>query len=191
MIYSLSGNLTAKRGNFIVVDVVGVNYKVFISPKTYSALPKIGEALKIFTYLNVKEDAMDLFGFLRELELGFFEKLISISGIGPKSALAIMSVAPVEQLMAAINEGKTELLTRVSGVGKKTSERVILELRGKLAILGTDETVKGMELDLELEEALISLGYSKAEAVRAISKIDSKEASLEERLKKALRVIKE
>lgn len=190
MIYSLSGNLVAKRENFIIVDVGGVNYKVFISQKTHQLLPASNEPLQIFTYLNVKEDAMELFGFLEERELGFFEKLISISGIGPRSALGIMAVAPVEQLAAAINEGKADLLTRASGIGKKTAERVILELRGKLVLAQSEKIVAGMESDIELEEVLISLGYTRLQAKQVTAQIDPKITRIEERLKIALRMIK-
>ena len=190
MIYRLAGELVSKKENFIIIDVNGVNYKVFVSPKTHQVLPTTGEELQIYTYLNVKEDALDLYGFLTESELGFFEKLISISGVGPRSALGVMAVAPVNQLIAAINEGKPDLLTRASGIGKKTAERVVLELRDKIAALGTEEVVKGMESDIELEEALVSLDYSKAQAKKIISQLDPKLTRLEDRLQAALKSVK-
>jgi len=190
MIYRLVGELVSKKENFIIIDVNRVNYKVFVSPKTHQVLPTTGEELQIYTYLNVKEDALDLYGFLTEPELGFFEKLISISGVGPRSALGVMAVAPVNQLIATINEGKPDLLTRASGIGKKTAERVVLELRDKIAALGTEEVVKGMESDIELEEALISLDYSKAQAKKIISQLDPKLTRLEDRLQAALKSVK-
>jgi Holliday junction DNA helicase RuvA len=190
MIYRLVGELVSKKEDFIIVDVNKVNYKVFISPKTHDLLPETGEELKIYTYLNVKEDALDLYGFSTELELGFFEKLISISGVGPRSALGVMAVAPVDQLIATINEGKPDLLTRASGIGKKTAERVVLELRGKVVAIGTEEVVRAMESDIELEEALVSLDYTKAQAKKIISQIDPKLTKLEDRLIEALKKVK-
>lgn len=190
MIYCLSGSLAARKAGFVIVDVGGINYKVFVSPMTLEKMPISGQPVRLYTYLNVKENALDLFGFLREVELNFFEKLISINGIGPRSALGLMAVAPVEQLAAAINEGKAELLTRAAGVGKKTAERVVLELRGKLAVIGTEDTVRMMESDVELEEVLISLGYNKMEARTAISKISDEAKTIEAKLKEVLRLIK-
>ncbi len=189
MIYRLSGELVSKKENFIIIDVNKVNYKVFVSPKTHQALPANGEESQIYTYLNVKEDALDLYGFLTESELGFFEKLISISGVGPRSALGVMAVAPVDQLIATINEGKPELLTRASGIGKKTADRVVLELRGKVTAIGTENVVRAMESDIELEEALISLDYSKAQAKKITAQIDPKLTRLEDRLRAALKKI--
>ncbi|MFH1759027.1 MAG: Holliday junction branch migration protein RuvA [Patescibacteria group bacterium] len=190
MIYSLSGRLVAKRENFAVVDVGGVHYRVFVSPRTHQALPDRGEELSIFTYLNVKEDALDLFGFLSEYDRNFFTQLVSVSGVGPRTALGVMAVAPTEQLVAAIIESKADLLTRASGIGKKTAERVVLELKTKLAGLGSGEIVKGMESDVELEEALVSLGYSRLQARRTIEAIGEKETRLEDRLKQALKIVK-
>ena len=131
-----------------------------------------------------------MYGFLTEPELGFFEKLISISGVGPRSALGVMAVAPVDQLIATINEGKPELLTRASGIGKKTADRVVLELRGKVTAIGTENVVRAMESDIELEEALISLDYSKAQAKKIISQLDPKLTRLEDRLQAALKSVK-
>ncbi len=172
------------------MDVNGVNYKIFISSKTHLDLPGLGDELKVFTHLHVREDLMELFGFIHERDLGLFEKLISVSGIGPRSALGVMAVAPFEQLVATISEGKPELLTKAAGVGKKTAERVVLELRDKLAVLNSEEVVRGMESDLDLEDALTGLGYSKVDAKRAISKIDTKKEKFEDRLKEALRAVK-
>lgn len=190
MIYSLSGKLISKKENYIIVDVSGVGYKVFISPKTHEELPILGEAVKLFSYLNVREDALDLYGFAREYDLTFFEKLITVNGVGPKSALAVMSVASVDQLMAAINEGKPELLTRASGVGKRIAERLVLELKGKLPMIQSAEAVGQMESDMELEDILVGLGYNKNIVKGVVKKIDPKLFSLESRLKNALRLLK-
>lgn len=187
MIYTISGVLKLKRESFIVVEVGGVGLKVIVSKGTFATLPGVGERIALFSYLHVREDALDLYGFLREEELSLFNSLNSVSGIGPKSALGVIGIANIEQLVAAINEGRTELLTRASGVGKKTAERVILELKGKLTAGSSPETLTLMESDLELEETLMSFGYSRAQAKNAISKINPKTTSFKERLKEALK----
>ncbi len=190
MIYSLSGQLLSKKENFIVVNAGGVGYKVFITNKTGKNLPAIGDSVNLYSYLHVKEDALDLYGFLNEPDLNLFEKLIQVNGVGPKTALGVMSIASSDNLIAAINEGKIDLLTRASGIGKKTGERIILELKGKLAALHSADTVKLMESDLDLEEALVSLGYSKQQAQRSIGQVDNKIKGLEARLMAALKIIK-
>ena len=190
MIYSLSGKLAAKKEGFVVIDVNGIGHKVFVSPKTYQELPTIGQSLMVYSYLNVKEDALDLYGFLSENDLNFFSRLLTVSGVGPKSGLAVMAITSTNQLMAAVNEGDAELLTKASGIGRKTAERIILELKGKLLVLQSAETVKRMESDLDLEEALVGLGYTRQQAKKAIGQIDMNVKGLEQRLKAALKVLK-
>ncbi len=187
MIYSLAGTLAAKKQNFFVVDVGAISFKIFGSPNTLVVLPEIGKDIKIFTYLNVREDALELYGFISERELELFEKLNSVSGIGPKSALGILGISKIEQLIAAINEGRTELLTRASGIGKKTAERVILELKGKLSAIASPQMLSLMESDLDIEETLISLGYTRVQAKAALAKIDPKITGFKERLKEAIK----
>lgn len=187
MIYSIFGKLIAKKEYFIVVDVGGIGYKLFISLGTAQNLPSLGSEIKVFCYPYLRQDGLELYGFLTEKELSLFEKLNSVSGVGPKSALGILGVAKTNQLIAAINEGKIDLLTRVSGIGKKTAERIILELKGKLKIEDSAKILTLMESDIELEETLISLGYTKQEAKSAISKIDPKISGFKERLKEALK----
>lgn len=190
MIYSLQGNLIAKKENFVVLNVNGVCYKVFADKRTVEKLPPLQHPLQLFSYLNVKEDALDLYGFLSENDLNFFEKLIAINGIGPKTALGVMGLASVEKLVAVINEGKSDLLTRATGVGKKTAERIILELKGKLPYLSSLETVRGIESDLDVEGVLVDLGYTRMQAKNALVKVDSKLVGLEARLKAALKIVK-
>lgn len=191
MIYSISGVLKYKREGFIVIEQGGVGYKIFVSPRTLHQLPPVNKEVLLFIYPAIKEDAFDLYGFLNEADLNLFEKLVSISGIGPKSALAVMATASAEKLTAAISEGKTDLLTRVSGIGQRTAERVIIELKNKLPAVGDSGIIESMEVDNELEEALTGLGYSKTEARKVISRLQSKSKRLEDRLKEALRIIKE
>lgn len=187
MLYSLFGKLVSKKENFIVIETFGIGFKIFISANVLKNLPPAGESLKVFVYLYLRQDGFELYGFLNEKELFLFEKLNSISGIGPKSAMGILSIAPLEQLTAAINEGKTELLTRASGIGKKTAERTILELKGKLSSESQAQIISLMESDVELEETLTSLGYSRSQAKNAISKIDPKYTSFKDRIKEALK----
>ncbi len=190
MIYSVSGKLVLKREAFAVLEMGGIAFKIYTSAGVLAHLPETGADVKLYTYLHVREDALELYGFEDPKALDLFERLNGISGIGPKSALGILGVAKVDQLVAAINEGRTELLTRASGVGKKTAERVILELKGKLTLLSAPQTLSLMESDLDLEETLISLGYSKAQAKAAISKIDPKITNFKDRLKEAFKKAK-
>ena len=182
--------MIVKRENFFVIDVGGVAFKINASLNVVKSLPAIGELVNIFTHLHVREDALDLYGFLIEEELQFFEMLISISGIGPKSALGILSVDKIENLKSAIIEGRSELLTKASGVGKKTAERVVLELRGKLSQAGSGKIVGLMETDQDLIEVLSGLGYTRLQAREALAKVDPKINKLEDRLKSALSFLK-
>src|SRR5258708_1206818 len=132
MLYSVSGKLALKSDHFAVVEAGGLGIKLFASKQTIKALPVVNDDIKFFTHLYVREDALDLYGFVTAEELNFFEMLISVSGVGPKSALSILDIAPLSELSAAIKEGRPDLLTRASGIGRKTAERVIVELRTKV-----------------------------------------------------------
>lgn len=187
MLYSLSGVVRRKQEGWAVVEAAGIGYKVFAPLFVMSQLPAVGEQVALVVHHHVREDADDLYGFLSDEELSLFESLISVSGIGPKSAMGIMGVAPIHELVAAINEGRVDLLTKASGVGKKTAERAILELKGKLTFADTSGTIRKMEGDGELEEALVGLGYSKAQAKAALSKLDPKVIGFQERLKAVLK----
>lgn len=187
MIHSISGTLVQKRDNFFVVDTGQIAFKLLASGGILSRLPALGEKIRVYSYLYFREDALELYGFLEEKELGLFEKLNSVSGIGPKSALAVMGVVQIDQLVMAINEGRIELLTRASGIGRKTAERIILDLKGKLSLTAAPQTLSLMESDLELEETLVALGYGRAQAKTALQNIDPKITGFKERLKEALR----
>ena len=190
MIYSITGILAFKKENFIVVDTGGISFKIFPSAHLLNNLPGAGEKIKVFCFLYFREEILELYGFSNEKELELFERLNTISGIGPKSALGILGITKTEQLVAAINEGKTELLTRASGIGRKTAERIVLELKGKLSLTAAPQTLSLMESDLELEETLISLGFNRNQAKAAIGKIDPKTTNFKDRLKEALRKAK-
>ncbi|MDD5431163.1 MAG: Holliday junction branch migration protein RuvA [Candidatus Pacebacteria bacterium] len=190
MFYTLEGVVGIKKENFFTLEVGGFGMKIFTIPEVLKNLPEAGNKAKVFTSFVVKEDAFEIYGFLTAAELQFFESLNGVTGIGPKSALNIMKVDKLERLIAAISEGKPELLTKASGVGKKTAERAVLELRGKLAHDGSGELVGIMEADLDIVDALANLGYTKMQAKNALSKINPSIKSLEERIRAALKVLK-
>jgi Holliday junction DNA helicase RuvA len=191
MIYSVSGKLALKEDGFVVVEVGGLGVKLYASKQTIGALPAAGRGaeIKFFSHLNVKEDALDLYGFSTQEELAFFELLISVSGVGPKSALAILDVGPLGELSAAIKEGRPDLLTRAAGVGRKIAERVILELKAKVKSVSSGAVVEKMQTDSDLVEALVSLGYRRDEARAALGKVDAAVTGTEDRLKAALRIL--
>jgi Holliday junction DNA helicase RuvA len=189
MIYSANGQLAVKGKNFAVVEVAGIGLKVFVHQRTLTSLPPIGATVKFFTHLNVREDLLDLYGFLTQEESDFFQLLTSVSGVGPKSALAILDVAPMKDLTAAIKEGRPDLMTRASGIGSKTGERIILELRNKVKAEQSEESVKKMESDADIVETLTGLGYRRDEVRVALQKVDGKIVSLEGRLKAALKIL--
>ena len=133
MIYGLRGTLKRKEGKSVVVGVGGFDFKVAVPLTTGERLPAVGEEVEFFTYFHLREGGADLYGFLGEPERHFFEALISVTGIGPKSALSILGVAPAEELMTTIARGEVDLLQRSSGIGRRTAERIVLELKDKLA----------------------------------------------------------
>lgn len=191
MIYTLSGKLTRVKTNFIVLDVGGVGYKVFVLPAAAEELKgKTGSDISLFTYLYIREDASDLYGFLSEKELAFFELLVSVSGIGPRLGLGVLSVASVPQLEAAIKNGESELLQRSSGIGRRMADRLIVELRDKIKSVGGEESLKEMERDSDIYEAMVNLGYTREQAKAAIRKIEPELKGLNERLKDALKKVR-
>ena len=195
MIYSVSGKLVLKSTNFVVVEAGGLGLKLLTGERTIKDLPAAGgtgaatATVKLFSYMHVRENGMELYGFLSEEELVYFEMLISVSGVGPKSALAILDVAPMSELSAAIKEGRPDLLTRASGIGRKTAERVIVELRSKVQSAKSGLVIEKMETDADLIEALSSLGYRREEARAALAKVDAKVVGVEARLKAALALL--
>ena len=191
MIYTIRGKPTLRGDNFFVAESGGIGFKVFTNRRTVSELPKSGAEVLVFCFLYLREDQAELYGFLEEESLKLFEMLNTVGGIGPKTALGILDVTTVPRIMAAIIEKKIDLLTRASGIGRKTAERIILELRGRLSLKESAETARLMETDVDLEEALVSLGYPRGRAKEAIREIDPKTKALEERLKEALKRIKQ
>lgn len=190
MIHGLSGKVKRLGLNYVVIDVSGVAYKVYV-PINEEHLPREDQDIDLYTYLHVREGGMDLFGFFAEEGLQLFEALISVSGVGPKSAMSILGVGSVDQITAAIAKGEPELLQRSSGVGRKTAERIIVELKDKVVPSGGREAVRLAESDQDVFEALLSLGYPRRRAETVLREIDSKFTDVRDRLKEALRLIKD
>lgn len=187
MISYLEGKILDKNEKFFVVDVNGVGYKIFSHAGILVKIPEISQNVKIWTHLYVREDAMDLFGFLDKEELEFFEVLISISGIGPRSALGILEVAPVSSLKQAIVSEDETFFTRVSGVGRKTAQRLILELKTKLAktvVLEKGGRFKEMG---DAFEALVSLGYKASDVRRILNELPKEIETVEDKVKETLK----
>jgi len=187
MIALIEGKIELKTDKFVIINVSGVGYKVFSSSLILKELGNKEDQAKLFTHLYPRENMLDLYGFLTFEELEFFELLMSISGIGPKAALAVLSIASIKDLKTSIASGQVSLLTKVSGIGKKTAERVILELRNKILVPGSD--VRKLVSDDEAIDALISLGYSSRQAREALGKVPSKVKSIEDRIKQALKTL--
>ena len=189
MIHSISGILKERTGRFIIIEASGFEFKVAIPLVEADGLPQAGEMVKVFTFLHLREGGADLYGFLTEAELQLFEALISVSGVGPKSAVAILGTAPTEQLLGAIAKGEAGLLERSSGIGRRTAERIIVELKDKVRPT-EGGMVEMLEKDIDILEALVGLGYSKRQAQTAIKEIDPGLDKIQDRMRDALKKIK-
>ena len=187
MISYIKGKIIFKNESFIIVLTGNVGYKVFVM----SDLADLGQDIELFTYLNVREDALTLYGFLEYKELELFEYLISISGIGPKAGMGILSLADPKTIKVAIAKGDSSILTRVSGIGKKTAERVVLELRNKFSNMEGDDALQEKSKEVndytDTIEALVSLGYSSSQAKKALSNIPAEIKDVSERIRLSLR----
>lgn len=194
----ISGKLTYKMEGYVIVDVNGIGYKIFMSQTSIDKLGNIGENVKIHTYLKVREDDMSLFGFNTGEELSMFELLISVSGVGAKTALSMLaSIEPSKFALAVItNDIKT--LTKIPGVGAKSAGRIVLELKDKLKTdkaVNADknsEVAKTIEKDEKIEDgisALQVLGYSRKEIEKVFEKIEISELSIEDLIKKGLQLL--
>ena len=185
MIGQIEGKISFLGAGFAIVDVVGVGYKVRVTADAFKAL-KPGEKAKFWTHLAVREDALDLYGFLEKEEMDFFERLLKVPGVGPKSALSVLSLAPVKTLRRAIASGETAYLTKVSGIGKKTAEKIVFTLKDEVT---ADESGPLLREEADALEALRSLGYETADARAALKKVPSEVAGLNEKIREALRIL--
>jgi len=186
MIAYISGKILVKREHYIIVVVNGLGYKIFVAPKL---IQELSVQADLYLYQQVKEDGTALFGFKTVSELEFFELLLTISGIGPKSALGILSLAKIDEIKEAIALGNADLLTTVSGIGRKTAERLVMELKNKVSHLVSGDSL-GADARGEELEALVSLGYSLSQAREALNKIDASITDSGERIREALKNIR-
>jgi len=191
MISYLKGKIILKREAFIILEVNGVGFKVFVSDKSISKIPSKGDNLKLFTFMNVGENRMELYGFLEYQEFELFEVLESISGVGPKAALQISSFGPLEKLKKQMKEKGIEVFTKIKGIGKKKAQKIMLELSDKISevLKNKQKTKEANQKDQKAVEALINLGFSKKEAQNALSKVPEETKSTENKVKKALEIL--
>lgn len=185
MIAKIIGKIAFFRDNYVVIDVNGVGYKIFVTDFSMGKIAGKAE-IGLYTHTYVREETLSLYGFLILDELEMFELLISISGIGPKAAIGILSIAEPKTVRAAVISGDSSILTRVSGVGRKTAERVILELKNRIAELpGEDQGAA--KADSEAIEALTSLGYTVAQSREALKSVSKDTKGVSERVRAALK----
>ena len=200
MISYIRGTLAEKNEDSAVVEAHGVGYQIFVPVPVLSELPPLGESVKIYTYFSVREDGMSLFGFLSRQDLAMFKQLIGVNGIGPKSALGILSALRPDVLRMAVASGDAKTISRAPGVGPITAQRIILDLKDKIRpedvlaggleeSLAVPEEISGVgQAGKEAVEALTALGYSAAEAAGAVKKVKiTEEMTAEDVLKGALR----
>lgn len=183
MISYLNGKIILKKEKFVILEVGQIGYKVFLSRKTASTLPEIETAIKVFCFQNVKEDALDLYGFLTYDELDFFEVLMDIRGVGPKAALEIASLGSLSKIKDSVLKQDEKIFAGIPGIGSKKAMTIILELTGKIKLL---DGQKKSAAD-PAEDALTQLGFSHQQAKEALIRIDPKVKDMEERIRLALK----
>ena len=189
MIASLEGALAAKKEKFIIVNVGNIGYKVFISGETHLTLPQEGGQVKLHTFLYVRDDALELYGFATEKEQRLFELLNTVPGIGPKAALNVLGALAPQKLLEAIAHGDESMLTAVSGIGRKLAAKIIAELKDKIRdeirYEGKGTTVG----DMEVFEALRALGYGERQIQEALRKLPAEIIKVEERIRAVLKLL--
>lgn len=186
MISKIEGVVWDVNEKFLIVGVGGIGLKVYGTTEAREVAHK-GANISLFTHLAVREDALDLYGFIMEEELKFFELLISISGIGPKTALNVLNVSSVTSLKRAITSNDTSHLTKVSGIGKKIAEKIVLELKDKVGL--HDESDISLRDEIDAVEALKALGYSQRDAREALKEVEKNITKTGDRIKEALRIL--
>jgi len=192
MIAFLEGKIKLKKNNFFIVVTGGVGYKVFVSGEIFEKYQE-NEEVAIYTYHHIREDSQQLFGFAKLDELNLFELLISVSGIGPKTGMNIFSLADASDIKAAIINGDAAILKKVSGIGNKTAERIVLELKNKIEDISDLSLLRSREhldADSDALDALVSLGYSRQQVKDALKSIDSQITDSSLKVKAALKFLK-
>jgi len=185
MIAQLIGQVTGQTERGLVINVQGVGYEVSCTKEVLLTV-KVGENLKLYTYLAVRENALDLYGFLRSDELAFFKLLLTVSGIGPKSALSVLDAAKPEDIKRAVVRQEPGLLQSIQGLGKKTAEKIVVELKDKVEYW---EDRDGGDDDQAILQAIVSLGYSTLEARPIVKAVRTQAGSLADKVKAALRLL--
>jgi Holliday junction DNA helicase RuvA len=196
MIASLAGTIQYKQNNNLIVDVRGVGYSVLVNSITYTSVGALGEEVSLITYLDVKEDSLTLFGFLDMISFELFKYLISVNGVGAKSALAILDLDQPEAIMQSIQQERVSVLNQASGIGKKTAERIILELKDKLSPLYNHITIAddistnsvSSHKTQDVWDALESLGYKPSQIQKTLSSLDST-LEISEQIRLALKLL--
>lgn len=195
MIYNLRGTLTVTDANCIVVECGGVGFKCFTTLNTVRDLGRVGDEVNVYTHLAVREDAMDLYGFASVAELDAFKLLITVSGVGPKAAVAILSELSPDKLAVCIASGDSKAITRAQGVGKKTAERVVLELKDKMGSITSEGVYQSVSNAAQAVEdndsaeavaALVALGFSQSDASMTVGAMD-KSLSVDEMIRQGLK----
>ena len=185
MIGSIRGKIILKTEKYLIVETAGVGYKINVSLDVLSKTKKVESEIFLFIHTHVREEVFDLYGFLDKEELEFFEMLINVSGIGPKGALTILGIASIETMRKAISTGDTTYLTKISGIGRKTAEKIVIELRDKI---GEEKSGTSLQGELDALEALKSLGYSQNEAREALKKV-TPDANTNTKIREALKIL--
>jgi Holliday junction DNA helicase RuvA len=189
MISHITGKIIYEDLGSVVIETAGIGYKVYISNDTLSEITKFqNKPVSLWTYQVIREDISDLYGFLNKEELDFFELLISISGIGPKTGLSVLNASSIENLKTAIATGETSYLTKISGIGKKLAEKIVFELKEKIGF-GIDKKSESMKGDTDVLEALVSLGYGERDVREAIKKLPREIVGTSNRVKNALQIL--
>jgi Holliday junction DNA helicase RuvA len=190
MIASISGTIQVRNERSLVVGVQGIGYEIFVTPLILEKV-KVGQTIVLQTHLHVREELMELYGFLTNEELKFFRMLLQVSGIGPKSALAVMSLASVVDLKRAISRGDASLLIKVSGIGTKTAERLIVELKDKLDTIEefTPGSLADNLGDHQAIDGLVALGYTQREAREALRQVSKEVIEVKDRVRTALKLL--
>jgi len=188
MISYLEGKVILKKDKYAVLNVGGVGYKVILSHSGLAKLPEVGADLGIFCYLNVRETAIDLYGFLSEKELELFELLQNIRGVGPKTALTLSSLGSVEKIKEKIMAKDENLFSGIPGIGRKKAMAILLELTGKIKDISASRIEGSGEID-EAEEGLVALNFPRQKARIALSKIPKDIKDTEQKIKEALKII--
>jgi Holliday junction DNA helicase RuvA len=188
MIARLRGKLEGRGESYVIVHVGGIGFRVRVPTSLLDQLGDVGSPVDLFTHLHVRENELALYGFATEDELALFEQLLTVSGIGPRAALGILSALSPDTLRLAIAQGQVDVLTRVPGIGKKTAQRLVLDLKGKLDLAALMAEAPALTpADAEVIAALTGLGYSVAEAQAAFRSLPDREMDLEEKIRLALR----